>query len=141
MIFIMNRKNKYRFWCKGTSSNPNFSEKGWWKYPNYILEKYYYFDTLCDSEYFVACQCTGLSDENGDEIYEGDLLKLAFDKVFGDAPGFYRIYQVMWDDSTAAFALATKDGFCLNHTGLNFSSMSGRGTIVGNIFERPDLLT
>jgi len=71
----------------------------------------------------VLMQFTGLKDRNGIEIYEGDCF----------AWGIHRC-EVVWD----------KDGFgARNQQGQIFSlhTIFPMGEIIGNIYEKPELLT
>jgi len=73
-------------------------------------------------------QFTGLRDKNGNEIYEGDILKTAT----------FKPMAVHWISKFASF--------CINSNGWSFSHYFGEGCdpedceIIGNIWENPELL-
>ena len=68
---------------------------------------------------------TGLKDENGVEIYEGDIVE--------PVPNAVIKYQVIYDDKTARFILRTTDKYELDVYGLE-------RVVIGNIYENPELL-
>ncbi len=76
----------------------------------------------------IFMQYTGLKDKNGKEIYEGDILRL---------DSWTEPQEVTWNEC----------GFCLTYKGLNASihyihhAGIKQATIIGNIYENPDLLT
>lgn len=118
---------KFKFWCKGTSENPNFNKAGWWTFNNVILRKYYGGMDIFDSVHFEACQWTGLLDKNGREIYEGDIFK-GGDYKWG-AVEFYK----------GAFRINLFGARVFNLEEL-FDSDFEAPEVIGNKFENPELL-
>jgi uncharacterized phage protein (TIGR01671 family) len=86
---------------------------------------------------YILMQYTGLEDENGKEIYEGDILEETItDPQNGDELP-YRKFLVFWAGSYASFAL--KD--LLNEDNDQETMWDIVGLkIVGNIYENPELL-
>jgi len=72
----------------------------------------------------IMQQSTGLTDKNGREIFEGDILK------FNDY-----ITRIIWSEEDAAFISKSKTGgaFLNPNYMLNFE-------IIGNVYENPELL-
>lgn len=83
---------------------------------------YYKFDDI------VLMQSTGLKDENGKEIFEGDVVKMA--KNVYSEPTYYEVVR----HRGGAYRLESKQYGCelwLRHTDCE---------IAGNIYENPELL-
>lgn len=82
-------------------------------------------------ERFILCQYTGLKSINGEEIYEGDIVRaVGFSKWIGVAK---------YSDKNQAFVFESTDK---NYRGnIVFMSQLDQGfKILGNIYENPELL-
>lgn len=81
------------------------------------------------NEDIVLMQYTGLKDKNGKEMYDGDIVKILNDDI----------YFIEWDKNLAAWVLngdhVKKVG---GHLGNYWQHLIP--TIVGNIYENPELL-
>jgi uncharacterized phage protein (TIGR01671 family) len=88
-------------------------------------------------------QYTGLTDRNGKEIYDGDIVKLDDYDTHGDF-GEYRIdfsgvFKVIWRDDLASFDL---DKIEANVDGWHLSEDSkGSLEVIGNIYDNPELVS
>lgn len=119
---------KFKFWCRGTSTNPNFNKPGWWNYPNYLLQKYFTGLHIFESPYFEVCQWTGCVDRNGIEIYEGDILMI---KNYG-LSSFNSVVEL------SGFSFVVRTPFETN--GFMWMDTYEKFEIIGNKFENPELL-
>jgi uncharacterized phage protein (TIGR01671 family) len=87
---------------------------------------------------FVVQQFTGLRDTNGKEIYEGDIVKTHHFDDWHDNEGFDLIQIVKWCNYHVGWRGFTAK--MLNNPKLAGNGLSGPITIIGNIFESPELL-
>jgi len=139
---------KFKFWCKGTSTNKNFNKPGWWAYPNYLLNKYFYGLDIFESPDFEVCQWTGLVDKNGVEIYEGDIL-------LSQADDCYLLVKLGWYRQLEELSLPDGRVHTFNYSHMGFfvegsaykeefegtlAITNSNSIVVGNKFENPELL-
>jgi len=123
----MNRELKFRIWCKGTSTNANFNKPRWIQPTDFILLKYYRcFQDVIESDDFIVQQYTGLKDKNGNEIYEGDIIRLTLnsDHIW---TGIVQWYKYM--------GLKLNDGGWTSMVHVDIG-----GEVLGNVFENPELI-
>ena len=104
-------------------------------------EVYAHIHMLPTLDHWVLMQFTGLTDKDGKEIYEGDVL--------GGYP--HATVEVIWDRAAACFATRyfvdddDDDGGLVKReiTDLLSNSMHECGdvwTVIGNVYENPELL-
>lgn len=119
MVEVM-RERKYRIYDKKTGGMEYLG----------LLEVSQFFNT-CTDEYiknFIVMEWTGLFDRGKKEIYEGDIVEKNF--IIG---GICKL-QVKWVNAYAGFFIGNKHG--------TFSiANENELTIVGNVFENPDLVS
>lgn len=117
----MNRPIKFRAWDKGTKV---MFEVGNNTFPLHDII----------SEGWPLMQFTGLTDKNGKEIYEGDIVKTD-DKYYPINPVIYysdiiNEHDGDWDEWYC--------GFCLDD--VDHKPLSTNCEVIGNIYENPKLL-
>lgn len=79
----------------------------------------------------VVMQYTGLSDKRGKEIYEGDILEIDYEDG---------VYKVIWFEGEPGFALCAYP-IETNDTDIEcMADVVYKVTVVGNIYEHPELL-
>ena len=89
-------------------------------------------------ESYVVQQYTGLKDSKGKEIYEGDVVKIIYDKAIG---------EVYFDFNLGAFRLKDKSSKSYPITTYRFDEankpiglVNVADEVIGNIFENSELL-
>ena len=130
------RDIKFRAWDKDNRqwvySEP-MPDIGFWKWVKY------------DST-TVFNESTGLTDKNGVEIYEGDIVS------YESIKGQFGIHQIVYKDKAAAFLLQAITSASRNPIGMKYLGDIARSNrqydtrtyelceVIGNIHENPELL-
>lgn len=84
----------------------------------------------------VIEQYTGLNDINGKEIYEGDIVNVTWqrDDVEGEN------YAIAYDPNNDGYPAFELVDWYEDVNGLSCAYIDGQITVIGNIFENPELL-
>ena len=88
-------------------------------------------------EYFELMQYTGLTDKNGKEIYEGDIVKIKLYRGkdrHGSDIFDYEIFKIEWSESSAQFRALDIFGGSWSFDNSNWVE------IIGNLFENPEMM-
>jgi len=96
-------------------------------------------DGICNDDY-ILMQFTGLTDKNGVEIFEGDIVKSIF--KYKDEPSKEILAIVKYDTLNPCFVLEYKyqgNGFlCQEYDFIQCGLRTNE--VIGNIYENPELL-
>lgn len=83
----------------------------------------------------TICQCTGLSDESGKKIFEGDIV--GFIDCTSTENGYSERYcrgQVTWDKETASFQVTER------LSAESYEVLNRGCKVLGNMFDNPELM-
>lgn len=113
-------------------NNDRFRFRVWNKANNYYIDEYAVSglnlrDLPLTEKYYITEQCTGLKDNKGKLIYEGDIVEI----IDNEQENAF----VYFDEHTAQFVVRTKD------VDFDFDNISNEELeVIGNIHENPELL-
>lgn len=112
-------------WVEGLVSYPHVTENG-------MVKSYYFqgrdemgFWFQCTVSADTICQYTGLTDKNGNKIWENDIIKEHCNELVG---------RLIWDVPTATYKL---EGFGNDY---KIEDAHIEWEVIGNIFDNADLL-
>ena len=120
-------RNKYRAWCKlnNTMIKPMTIQEMIHQKCSTIPLKSLYRD-------FTFMQSTGLKDKNGVEIFEGDIVKpVSFARWIG---------VVKYSSENAAYILDDHNNEFIRNENVYLSQFNEGLEIIGNIYEKPELM-
>ena len=131
----MNREIKFRAWhpkwkCFIYFNNLEMTHKGRYKLTADASSNisYHYWDDDAPLQ-----QYTGVTDKNGKEVYEGDIV---LGKVDGNCLNLDKdVFVVEYDEDYSAFVLTKRGGKSWNW----IRNIETDGEVIGNIFENLDL--
>lgn len=141
------REIKFRVWDKKSNRFLELHQEGYEWFPWVCLScdgKVMFNDNqgacvLENQDDYIIQQCTGVTDGNGKEIYEGDIVSVKCYEDWRDYVGFDVTYLVKWCDFHKGFRGFTGEMLKMK------TSYSGRAmpepiTILGNLMENPELI-
>lgn len=120
------REIKFRAWNIDEQYMHSNIEDGIYCDPDEVLG----FDSILGLASYKVMQYTGLSDMNGKEIYEGDILKGGILHLTGGR-------KISNED--VATMVTYQDGM-FKLGGVSLLSFHRRAEVIGNIYENPDLV-
>ena len=85
-------------------------------------------------------QYTGLKDENGKEIYEGDIIDFSYDMFVGNFDTFIAKGVVVFDEGAFYVELFENERTTKDEAYLLYSINTDTIEVIGNIYENKDLL-
>lgn len=78
----------------------------------------------------TLCRYTGLTDKYNRKIWENDIVKWRFKRVWKED---YHVSQVVWDSFYSAFKISVRGGLAKLREDIEYE-------VIGNIFDNADLL-
>ena len=90
--------------------------------------------STCEVDKHTICQCTGLTDKNGNKIWENDVV--GFWDTYSTENGYAEadcIGKVVWDDETLSFQVTER-------LSAESYEVLDECSVIGNIFDNPKLM-
>ncbi len=133
----MERVHKYRVWDGETMHYPSEGKHIiFWDDPKRVkwamYENHHHILVTKPDRGGVLLEYTGLTDKNGKEIYESDIVIITTLAENGLEPVNHDPVEVKWNDEAAGFSLGYVSNIMSLYLGYE---------VIGNVFETPELLT
>ena len=138
----MSREIKFRAWLKPRWEDDEDSNKMYYDIQNSYdnlgdvkpFDPMNSFANWLDNEVAIIEQCTGLTDKNGQEIYDGDIVEEDIDFNSKMTDGTFR-YKVYWNEDELCWSLDPIGPESIHHE-LWETNSSRR--VIGNIHENKE---
>ena len=136
------RNIKFRAWNKNTKKMYKIGqitlEKGTWNYEPDNRE--YVGMSIPYQPSFMLMQYTGLKDENGKEIYEGDIIEFSYDMFVGNFDTFVAKGKVVFEEGAFYVEVFENERTTKDEAYLLYSINLDTIEVIGNIYDNPELL-
>ena len=86
----------------------------------------------------TLCQYTGLTDKDGNKIFEGDIVKFKHGGEF-DKKIYYRNYAVEFINTYVTYGLRLRNG-SIHFPFKKATALQHDAEVIGNIYDNPELL-
>lgn len=136
---------KFRAWIEKENRMLTMDDDSWvfnfCHNDNYITDNVRDGSFLWTKEELELMQFTGLTDKNGKEIYEGDIVKGSQHRCTYDLDLHFKISMVEYLDEISIAAFDAVSNLNKNCSSLSGPSLNSEDIeIIGNIYQQPELL-
>ena len=126
------REYKFRAWDE--------TEKHMYNWGNLINQNLKNIFTITEQCGYILMQYTGLHDENGKEIYEGDIIEFSYDMFVGNFDTFVAKGKVVFEEGAFYVEVFANERTTKDEAYLLYSINLDTIEVVGNIYENKELL-
>lgn len=132
------RELKFRAWHKGYPKRRGIDFSAIMLYPEKASDVFSWKD---QGQPIEIMQFTGLKDNNGVEIYEGDLLQIAGDNFNPERSGHEVVFDTQTIDMDEWGLPNNVTGFLVKFKdGSGYCNIPDECLVIGNIYEHPHIL-
>ena len=126
------REYKFRAWDE--------TEKHMYNWGNLINQNLKNIFTITEQCGYILMQYTGLHDENGKEIYEGDIIEFSYDMFVGNFDTFAAKGKVVLEEGAFYVEVFENERTTKDEAYLLYSINLDTIEVIGNIYENKELL-
>jgi hypothetical protein len=126
---------KFRIWDLEEKEWTNYSPQTLCDYKNKIFE---FLLSKYQRKNYIIQLYTNFKDKNGFDLYDGDIVSVRLYEDWNDSRGYDAIYQISWCNLHVGWRGFTKK--MLDKNNMAGIPLPTPITLIGNIFENPNLL-
>ena len=126
------REYKFRAWDE--------TEKHMYNWGNLINQNLKNIFTITEQCGYILMQYTGLHNQNGKEIYEGDIIEFSYDMFVGNFDTFVAKGKVVFEEGAFYVEVFENERTTKDETYLLYSINLDTIEVIGNIYENKELL-
>ena len=126
------REYKFRAWDE--------TEKHMYNWGNLINQNLKNIFTITEQCGYILMQYTGLHDENGKEIYEGDIIEFSYDMFVGNFDTFVAKGKIVFEEGAFYVEVFENERTTKDEAYLLYSINLDTIEVIGNIYKNKELL-